>query len=189
MCKSTFFQNLMKIIIVILCVYIGVRCVSIMTKEDIKDQTGNVINDASDIIAKELVENGDVMKQYMLYVENHKSLSTAAKKKVLNEIVSEYIAKSEYTYNIDDPGYKQVINLVYENAKSTETEENPTTKKNIDKTNKTIKKNKKDKVVKTATKTIVPKPKINGKVYTASNIGSFNNILSKYYIVTSATSF
>ena len=62
MCKGTFFQNLMKIIIVILCVYIGVRCVSIMTKEDIKDQTGNVINDASDIIAKELVENGDVMK-------------------------------------------------------------------------------------------------------------------------------
>ena len=139
MCKGTFFQNLMKIIIVILCVYIGVRCVSIMTKEDIKDQTGNVINDASDIIAKELVENGDVMKQYMLYVENHKSLSTAAKKKVLNEIVSEYIAKSEYTYNIDDPGYKQVINLVYENAKSTETKENPTTKKNIDKTNKTTK--------------------------------------------------
>ena len=39
-----------------------------MTKEDIKDQTGNVINDASDIIAKELVENGDVMKQYMLYL-------------------------------------------------------------------------------------------------------------------------
>ena len=37
MCKGTFFQNLMKIIIVILCVYIGVRCVSIMTKEDIKD--------------------------------------------------------------------------------------------------------------------------------------------------------
>ena len=47
MCKGTFFQNLMKIIIVILCVYIGVRCVSIMTKEEIKDQTGNVINDAS----------------------------------------------------------------------------------------------------------------------------------------------
>lgn len=139
MCKGTFFQNLMKIIIVILCVYIGVRCVSIMTKEEIKDQTGNVINDASDIIVKELVENGDVMKQYMLYIENHKSLSTAAKKKVLNEIVSEYIAKSEYTYNIDDPGYKQVINLVYENAKSTETKENPTTKKNIDKTNKTTK--------------------------------------------------
>ena len=62
MCKGTFFQNLMKIIIVILCVYIGVRCVSIMTKEEIKDQTGNVINDASDIIVKELVENGDVMK-------------------------------------------------------------------------------------------------------------------------------
>ena len=140
MCKGTFFQNLMKIIIVILCVYIGVRCVSIITKEEIKDQTGNVINDASDIIVKELVENGDVMKQYMLYIENHKSLSTAAKKKVLNEIVSEYIAKSEYTYNIDDPGYKQVINLVYENAKSAETKENPTTKKNIDKTNKTTKK-------------------------------------------------
>ena len=189
MCKGTFFQNLMKIIIVILCVYIGVRCVSIITKEEIKDQTGNVINDASDIIVKELVENGDVMKQYMLYIENHKSLSTAAKKKVLNEIVSEYIAKSEYTYNIDDPGYKQVINLVYENAKSAETKENPTTKKNIDKTNKTTKKIKKDKAVKTATKTIVPKPKINGKVYTESNIGSFNNILSKYYIVTSATTF
>ena len=118
MCKGTFFQNLMKIIIVILCVYIGVRCVSIMTKEDIKDQTGNVINDASDIIVKELVENGDVMKQYMLYIENHKSLSTAAKKKVLNEIVSEYIAKSEYTYNIDDPGYKQVINLLSENPEN-----------------------------------------------------------------------
>lgn len=84
-CVKVLFQNLMKIIIVILCVYIGVRCVSIMTKEEIKDQTGNVINDASDIIVKELVENGDVMKQYMLYIENHKSLSTAAKKKSLTK--------------------------------------------------------------------------------------------------------
>ena len=75
MCKGTFFQNLMKIIIVILCVYIGVRCVSIITKEEIKDQTGNVINDASDTIVKELVENGDVMKITNLYRQQQRKKS------------------------------------------------------------------------------------------------------------------
>jgi stage II sporulation protein P len=117
----------------------------------------------------------------MLYVENHDSISDAAKKELLNQIVSEYMLHSEYTYDTSDPGYEQVINLIYESAnyvesKETENETKAKTKKNS------------NKAVTASENVIVPIPKISGKIYTAKNIGSFKDVLSKFYIVTEATS-
>ena len=114
--SQSLIQNIMKGVIIILCLYIAVKCVNLMTADKAKEVGVQVVSDTSKMLAKEIVENGSVMSRYMLYVENHASMTEAAKKEVLDQIVSEYISHSEYTYDTSDPGYSQVINLIYENA-------------------------------------------------------------------------
>lgn len=180
MISPSLIQIVMKGVIIILCLYIAVKCVNLITADKTKEVGSQVISDTSKMLAKEIVENGSVMSRYMLYIENHGSLSEAAKKEVLDQIVSEYMNHSEYTYDTSDPGYNQVINLIYENAGYQEEEtttappkETPTAKEK--------------KSVKTAANVIVPMPKIKGKLYTANNIGSFESVINKFYIVTAAT--
>lgn len=175
-------QIVMKGIIIILCLYIAAKCINLITADKTKEVGKQVASDTSKMLAKEIVENGSVMSRYMLYIENHSSLTEAAKKKVLDQIVSEYIGQSEYTYDTTDPGYNQVINLIYENAGYTEEEE--TTTINQEKTTK----KKEKKAVKATANVIVPMPKLQGKLYTADNIGSFKSVINKFYIVTAATS-
>lgn len=141
--------------------------------------TGEAINNASSVIAREIVENSGIMNEYMLYVENHGNISEMAKKELLNKIVSEYMMHSEYTYDTADPGYDQVINLIYENANYAEKKEQPTEKET---------KPKKKKAVVASANVIVPTPKITGRLYNAQNIGSFKDVMDRFYIVTEATS-
>jgi stage II sporulation protein P len=170
----------MKGIIIILCLYIAIKCVNLITGDRAKEVSSQVISDTSKMLAKEIVENGSVMSRYMLYVENHGSMTEAAKKEVLDQIVSDYINHSEYTYDTSDPGYQQVVNLIYENAGYVEEETTAQPKKEEPK--------KKTKPVKAAANVIVPMPKLKGKLYTANNIGSFDSVINKFYIITAATS-
>ncbi len=179
MISQSLIQSVMKGIIIILCLYIAIKCVNLITGDRAKEASSQVISDTSKMLAKEIVENGSVMSRYMLYIENHGSMTEAAKKEVLDQIVSDYINHSEYTYDTSDPGYQQVVNLIYENAGYVEEETTVQPKKEESK--------KKEKNVKTAANVIVPMPKVKGKLYTANNIGSFENVISKFYIVTAAT--
>ena len=177
--SQSLIQTVMKVIIIILCLYIAIKCVNLITGDKAKEVGSQVISDTSKMMAEEIVENGSVMSRYMLYVENHGSMTEAAKKEVLDQIVSDYINHSEYTYDTSDPGYDQVINLIYENAGYVEEETTTAPKKE--------EKKKKTKSVKTASNVIVPMPKVTGKLYTANNIGSFESVINKFYIVTAAT--
>ena len=170
---------IMRLVIVLLCVYIAARCINLITNDKAGNVAGNVVSDTSRIIAKEIVENADLMTQYMLYVENHGSMTEGAKKELLNALVTDYLKHSEYTYDTSDPGYNQVINLIYEN--SNYKKEETTTKTEKETKVKTVA------VHKVSNKIIVPMPKVNGKLYNANNIGSFNQIMDKFYIVTNAT--
>lgn len=180
MISQSLIQSVMKGIIIILCLYIAIKCVNLITGDRAKEVSSQVISDTSKMLAKEIVENGSVMSRYMLYVENHGSMTEAAKKEVLDQIVSDYINHSEYTYDTSDPGYQQVVNLIYENAGYVEEETTAQPKKEEPK--------KKTKPVKAAANVIVPMPKVKGKLYTANNIGSFDSVINKFYIITAATS-
>lgn len=180
MISQSLIQSVMKGIIIILCLYIAIKCVNLITGDRAKEVSSQVISDTSKMLAKEIVENGSVMSRYMLYVENHGSMTEAAKKEVLDQIVSDYINHSEYTYDTSDPGYQQVVNLIYENAGYVEEEATAQPKKEEPK--------KKTKPVKAAANVIVPMPKLKGKLYTANNIGSFDSVINKFYIITAATS-
>mgnify|MGYP001652173513 FL=1 len=170
---------IMRLVIVLLCVYIAARCINLITNNKAGNVAGNVVSDTSRIIAKEIVENADLMTQYMLYVENHGSMTEGAKKELLNALVTDYLKHSEYTYDTSDPGYSQVINLIYEN--SNYQKEEATTKTENETKSKTVA------VQKVSNKVIVPMPKVNGKLYNANNIGNFSQIMDKFYIVTNAT--
>ncbi|MCI8956780.1 MAG: stage II sporulation protein P [Eubacterium sp.] len=178
--SQSLIQSVMKGIIIILCLYIAIKCVNLITGDRAKEVSSQVISDTSKMLAKEIVENGSVMSRYMLYIENHGSMTEAAKKEVLDQIVSDYINHSEYTYDTSDPGYQQVVNLIYENAGYVEEETTAQPKKEEPK--------KKTKPVKAAANVIVPMPKLKGKLYTANNIGSFDSVINKFYIITAATS-
>lgn len=178
MISQSLIQSVMKGIIIILCLYIAIKCVNLITGDRAKEVGSQVVSDTSKMLAKEIVENGSVMSRYMLYIENHGSMTEAAKKEVLDQIVSDYINHSEYTYDTSDPGYQQVVNLIYENAGYVE-ETTVQPKKEEPK--------KKEKPVKAAANVIVPMPKLKGKLYTANNIGSFDSVINKFYIITAAT--
>lgn len=180
---ETLFPWIVKGVIVFLCIYIATRCINLITGNGAKEAAKDIISNTSSVIAKEIVENSGIMNEYMLYVENHGSISEVAKKELLNQIVSEYMMHSEYTYDTSDPGYAQVINLIYENAHYAEDKENETKQETEKK-----KDEKKNKAVATAANVIVPQPKLSGKLYTAKNIGSFKDVMGKFYIVTEATS-
>lgn len=179
MISQSLIQSVMKGIIIILCLYIAIKCVNLITGDRAKEVGSQVVSDTSKMLAKEIVENGSVMSRYMLYIENHGSMTEAAKKEVLDQIVSDYINHSEYTYDTSDPGYQQVVNLIYENAGYVEEETTVQPKKEEPK--------KKEKPVKAAANVIVPMPKLKGKLYTANNIGSFDSVINKFYIITAAT--
>lgn len=175
--SETLLTRLMKVIIVFLCAYVAARCINLITGDSAKEVTMSVADETSNVIAKEIVENSSIMTQYMLYVENHSSITEEAKKQLLTTVVSDYIKHSEYTYDTTDPGYTQVINLIYENMNA-KTEEETTTQEETTKI---------EKSVETAGKIIVPIPKVSGTVYTEKKLGSFKNMIEKFYTVTSAT--
>lgn len=175
---ETLLSLIIKVVIVFLCIYIAAKCIQLISGNEAKTVVTNTVSDTSHVIAKEIVENSSIMTQYMLYVENHGNLSEAAKKQLLTEVVADYMAHSEYTYDTKDPGYEQVINLVYENAnyaKEESTTAEPETKP------------KKEKEVHASAKVMVPIPKVSGKLYTTKNIGSFQDVIDRFYTVTSAT--
>lgn len=175
--SETLFNLLVKIIIVFLCIYILVRCINLISGESAKKVTTTAVNEATNVIAKEIVENSSIITQYMLYVENHGTVSEEAKKQLLTMVVDDYIKHSEYTYDTTDPGYDQIINMVYENVHAKKEEETTA-----------VAKKKKDESVETSAKVIVPIPKVTGTVYTAKKLGTFQNTIDKFYTITSATS-
>lgn len=181
--SETLLQFVIKGAIVFLCVYIAARCINLISGERAKEVVSDTVSDTTNVIAREIVENTSVMTQYMLYLENHNSITEAAKKELLEAVVTDYIMHSEYTYDTTDPGYEQVINLVYENMNAVSAQEETTvpseTKAKDEKTT--------EKSVETAAKIIVPTPKVNGTVYTAKKLGTFQNMVDKFYTITSAT--
>lgn len=174
---ETLLNLLVRVVIVFLCIYIAARCIDMIRKDSTGDMVLTAANETTKVIAKEIVENSGIMTQYMLYVENHGSISEEAKKKLLTTVVSDYIKHSEYTYDTTDPGYAQMINLIYENvnAAGKETESEPVTQAE-------------KKSVETSAKIMVPIPKVSGTVYTEKRLGSFQNMIDKFYTITTATS-
>ena len=161
---ETLFPLMIKAVIVFLCVYIAARCINLISGNTAETAVKNAVSNTSNVIAK---ENGE--------------LSEEAKKKLLTEVVADYIKHSEYTYDTEDPGYEQVINLVYENV----TEATEQTTAAVEK--ETTKKQEKEKTVKASAKVLVPLPKVSGKLYTIKNIGSFRDVIDRFYTITSAT--
>lgn len=176
--SETLLQFIIKGAIVFLCVYIAARCINLISGEKAKEVVSEAVSDTTNVIAREIVENTSVMTQYMLYLENHNSINEAAKKELLEAVVTDYITHSEYTYDTTDPGYDQVINLIYENMNAVSAQEETTTAA-------LVKKEKKS--VETAAKIIVPTPKVKGTLYTEKNLGTFPNMIDKFYTITSAT--
>ena len=174
---ETLLNLLVRVVIVFLCIYIAARCIDMIRKDSTGDMVLTAANETTKVIAKEIVENSGIMTQYMLYVENHGSISEEAKKKLLTTVVSDYIKHSEYTYDTTDPGYAQMINLIYENvnAAGKETESEAVTQAQ-------------KKSVETSAKIMVPIPKVSGTVYTEKRLGSFQNMIDKFYTITTATS-
>lgn len=185
--KPMFFVNritekfagiIMLVVIIILCVYVASKCITIISTDSKSKKEGSevvaAIQSSSKMIAKEIIENSSVMNQYIIYVENHGSMEEASKKKILSSIVNEYISHSEYTYDTTDPAYSQVVDLIYKNM---EKEEETTTA-----APKTTEK------VKTASaKILVPMPKAIGIKYNLKKLKTFENTKNKFYTVTSAT--
>lgn len=198
--SETLFSLITKVAIVFLCVYIGIRSISMITTKDAKEAMSHAVSDTSKVIAREIVENSSIITQYMLYVENHGEISDEIKKSLLSSVVTDYIKHSEYTYDTSDPGFSEVINLIYENINVAQTagnnanSQNNDTNNNIKNNNKnnssdkdTSNENDKNNAIATTGKVIVPIPKISGTVYTEKKIGSFQNMIGKFYTITSAT--
>ena len=181
------FSVIVKAIIVALCAYITFSCVNMITNKKIKVAASKELMETGNMLAQEILENSNIMTQYMIYLENHKDIAEDAKKRILTTVVTDYIAKSEYTYDTSDPAYSQVINILYENMKA----ENQIAKKEVETTAKpvetTVKNNEKNNNKKKRNKAIVPMPKKSGKLYTEKNIGSFKEVINRFYTVTNAT--
>ena len=182
--RETLLQFIIRTAIVFLCVYIAWRCINIISDGKVKTALYHTTQNTSNIIAGELVENVSLMEQYLLYMENHGSIKESAKKELLKAVVTDYIAGSEYTYDTSDPGYQEVINLLYENINAKNESRKEETSQQAE-PKETKKKN--EKTVKASANVIVPMPKLKGTLFTANNIGGFQNVLDKYYTVTVAT--
>lgn len=179
--RDSVFPIIVGTMIVGLSIYVTARCINIISKgneEHVLEESGKYVGN---ILAREIVENSDVMDRYMICLEKNKNLSDAAKVELLKSVVTEYIDASEYTYDTTDPGYGQVIHLIYENMNTSNKVEETTT---VPATTEPVTQKKK----KTTSKaSLVPEPKSVGKEYTSKNIGSFKNVMEKFYTVTSAT--
>lgn len=175
---GTLLQWGMKAVIVFLCVYIATRCINIITGDSAGKAAKVTVNNTTSVIANEIISNTSIVNQYMLYLENQGSITEEAKKQLLSSVVTDYMENSEYTLDTTDPGYEQVVDLVYKNI-NMETEQEVQTKEPATQ-KKTEKKDKKEQI-------IVPIPKATGKIYTKDNIGSFKNVINKFYTITSAT--
>ncbi len=179
--SESVFRRLLAGVIIVLCIYVGTRSVNIISggkaKEEVKTSGAYMGN----VLAREIVDNSDVMDQYMFYLENNRNMTDMAKVELLKAVVTDYIKASEYTYDTSDPAYHQIINLIYENmnapAAATQQQTQPQTEPEETKTQQQNSKKQE----------IVPMPKATGKKYTAQNIGGFKKLLQKFYIVTSAT--
>lgn len=112
------FSVIVKAIIVALCAYITFSCANMITNKKIKVVASKELMETGNMLAQEILENSNIMTQYMIYLENHKDIAEDAKKRILTTVVTDYIAKSEYTYDTSDPAYSQVINILYENMKA-----------------------------------------------------------------------
>ncbi len=175
------FRKIWGILIMGLCLYVMAQSVQLISKEKeeyVLEESGKYVGN---ILAREIVENSDVMDKYMSCLEQNKDLSDVAKVELLKSVVTEYIDASEYTYDTTDPGYGQVIHLIYENMNST----GATEKRMLSSETKEPETKKKKAV--TTQATIVPEPKSVGKKYTTKNVGSFKSVMDRFYTVTSAT--
>lgn len=179
--KEKSFQIIVSVLIVVLCIYIASKCINIMTKDEAKESVNKKAVETANFLVGEIVENTSIMTQYMMYMENHSELSEEVKKQLFESVVTEYLNSSEYSYDTEDPGYKQVVELIYNsiNSPTVEETEAPTEIETQETTT--------ENVVEQAANIIVPMPEITGTQYTAENIGSFKSVIEKFYTVTSAT--
>lgn len=169
------FRGFTRIVIVLLCIYVAGKSIGIMTGSDTGEVVVGAVSDTTKLLAREIMDNSSVISDYMVYMENHKALTESAQKELLEAVISDYILHSEYSYDTTDPGYDQVIELVYENIHATEkVTEEPTTQK-------------REKTTETTAEVIVPIPKAKGTVYTSKNVGKFKDVIKNYYTVTAAT--
>ena len=96
----------------------------------------------------------------MIYMENHGDLSEEMKKQILESVVTEYINGSEYSYDTNDPGYKQVVQLIYDKVNATEQAET-TQLETVEETT-----TQPQTKVEEAKKELVPIPEMTGTKYT-----------------------
>ena len=74
------FSVIVKAIIVALCAYITFSCVNMITNKKIKVAASKELMETGNMLAQEILENSNIMTQYMIYLENHKDIAEDAKK-------------------------------------------------------------------------------------------------------------
>ena len=109
-------------------IYIASKCINTIVKDKAKENINEAAVQTANFLVGEIIENTSILTQYMIYMENHGDLSEEMKKQILESVVTEYINGSEYSYDTNDPGYKQVVQLIYDKVNATEQAETTQTR-------------------------------------------------------------
>ena len=118
--KEKTFQVIVSVLIIVLSIYIASKCINTIVKDKAKGNINEAAVQTANFLVGEIIENTSILTQYMIYMENHGDLSEEMKKQILESVVTEYINGSEYSYDTNDPGYKQVVQLIYDKVNATE---------------------------------------------------------------------
>ena len=179
--KEKTFQVIVSVLIIVLSIYIASKCINTIVKDKAKGNINEAAVQTANFLVGEIIENTSILTQYMIYMENHGDLSEEMKKQILESVVTEYINGSEYSYDTNDPGYKQVVQLIYDKVNATEQPET-TQLETVEETT-----TQPQTKVEEAKKELVPIPKMTGTKYTKDNLGSFKKVIERFYTVTAAT--
>ena len=179
--KEKTFQVIVSVLIIVLSIYIASKCINTIVKDKAKGNINEAAVQTANFLVGEIIENTSILTQYMIYMENHGDLSEEMKKQILESVVTEYINGSEYSYDTNDPGYKQVVQLIYDKVNATEQPET-TQLETVEETT-----TQPQTKVEEAKKELVPIPEMTGTKYTKDNLGSFKKVIERFYTVTAAT--
>lgn len=179
--KEKTVQVIVSVLIIVLSIYIASKCINTIVKDKAKGNINEAAVQTANFLVGEIIENTSILTQYMIYMENHGDLSEEMKKQILESVVTEYINGSEYSYDTNDPGYKQVVQLIYDKVNATEQPET-TQLETVEETT-----TQPQTKVEEAKKELVPIPKMTGTKYTKDNLGSFKKVIERFYTVTAAT--
>lgn len=189
------FDLMSRTLIIFLCLYISGRCMDMILDGELKKEmllTSKKIGRG--MIELVVDKKSQVEELFKKKVENKISATQRVKNKMTETGIEKYLEKMT-TENQDKNSEQKISNLVEQAEKenkaillrtSTETTREENTSENAEESIQmgTVTENVKEAF---AGKTIVTMPKLTGTKYTSKNIKSFDDVIKKFYTVTSAT--